>query len=111
MAIQPIEMQSMISQLDKLSKSQVHAQQGMQVLNAVEQEIAKNKELDKKKTVEETKNLPDDMTTVKDKLSGNESNKKKSSNSKKNKKDNTEEENECTYFSDPKLGQHIDISG
>lgn len=108
MAIQPIDLQTLYTQMDKVSKSVVQQQQGVQLQNAIEQEQQIKKNLLKKDAVENL-DKQNEMKGVKDR---NES-AKNFSNSDNKKEKNQEEKEEKQYeiIKDPGLGKNIDISG
>lgn len=108
MGIQPIDLQTVFTQLDKVSKMQVQQTQAMQLQSNIEQaEIAK-KEMLKQTTVREAKQIDDEMPTVKN---DDARHSWKHEKGEKKEDDAQTEEKQKDFYSDPSLGQHIDISG
>ncbi len=108
MAIQPIDLQTMYSSLEKVSKMTQH-QQGMQLQGAIQQEEISKREQEKVKTVEETEMDDEGPLNIKDRSSP-----EKDSSNEHSEKQNQEEETGLDtkqVITDPNLGQHIDISG
>ncbi len=66
MAIQPIDIQTLFSQLEKVSRTQVHQQQGLQLQNAIQQEEQMKKNLEKKSAVEQPEQISGGVVTVKE---------------------------------------------
>ena len=107
MAIQPIDLQTLYTQMDKVSKNVVQQQQQVQLHGSMEIADLVKKDLQKNSTVEKTEKQ-DEMASVKDKKNSNEANENHS----KKKKENESQENVIIeVIKDPALGQIIDISG
>lgn len=107
MAIQPIDLQTLYTQMDKVSKNVVQQQQQAQLHGSMEIAGLVEKDIQKSSTVEKTEKQ-DKMASVKDKQGSRENNEKHS------KKQNGNEEQEeivLEVIKDPSLGKTIDISG
>lgn len=107
MAIQPIDLQTLYSQMDKVSKNVVQQQQQVQLHGAMELDGLARKDIEKKESIEKTQE-EEGMTGVKD----GESSKKQNQQSSQRKK----EQEELTIqvlevIKDPSLGKNFDISG
>ncbi|MBQ5781248.1 MAG: hypothetical protein IIW10_04820 [Spirochaetaceae bacterium] len=108
MAINPIDLQTLFTQMDKIGKEQVQQTQVASVKNAIQQDISAKKNLEKKTSVEETKAINSGVVGVKDGKSSNgrEESKKKRSPYQQDK----DEEDFTEVIRDPNLGRRIDIS-
>ena len=107
MAIQPIDLQTLYTQMDKVSKNVVQQQQQAQLHGSMEIAGLVEKDIQKSSTVEKTEKQ-DKLASVKDKQGSRENNEKHS------KKQNGNEEQEefvLEVIKDPSLGKTIDISG
>lgn len=112
MGVSPIDLQTMFSQLEKISKTQVQQTQAAQLQsNLVQEEIAR-KETAKKTTVEEASPLPEGQSgVVKRRNESNQSKNNGKDKEKENEDTNEENKEEPVFFKDPSLGQKIDIMG
>ncbi len=108
MAIQPIDLQTMYSSLEKVSKLTAQKEQGAQLQGAIQQEELTKRIQEKATTVEKTDMDDDGLSHVKDQKKGDNHN--SSSGDREEKKDDMPEE-AFQVITDPWLGQHIDISG
>lgn len=112
MGIQPIDIQTLFTQLDKVSKTQVQLTQSAQLQSTLNQEEVSRKQNEKKATVEQAASLDDTLGTVHERT---ESRQQKSRDGRaKDDGENDEKTGENRpkeSFSDPTLGRHIDISG
>lgn len=111
MAIQPIDIQTLFSQLEKVSKTVSHQQQGMQVQNAIQQEIIEKRNAEKKQAVLQTASDEVDITKVKERKASSNNQEKEASDRKQ--KDREEEPPKVIIevIKDPNLGKHLDVSG
>lgn len=109
MGIQPIDLQTLFTQLEKVSKMQVQATQSAQLQSVLNQEESSRKISAKKAIVEEASDVSDPLSTVKER---NGSSSQQQQQKKENETSEEEkEEKKASYFSDPELGQHIDVLG
>lgn len=109
MAIQPIDLQTLYSQLENVSKGVAAQQQGAQLHSVLQNEDRSRKLQEQKKAIEEAKNQ-NESTLVRKR----EGNAKKNETTDQQKKDNEEmipEETKSEVITDPGLGRHIDITG
>ena len=107
MAIQPIDLQTLYTQMDKVSKNVVHQQQQAQLQGAMQLDGLVKKDIQKSTTVEQMEKQ-ESMSSVKD---GHNSNDEKNNSSKKQKSEEVQEEIVLEVIRDPALGKTIDISG
>lgn len=112
MAIQPIDLQTIYLQLDKIGKAQVEGQLAAQT--AKEQGRQKNiREAEEKlTTISETEAGDQKTGKVHEKNSSSDtSSQQKNTKSESNSSQEEQKEPEKEIISDPALGSHIDISG
>ena len=107
MGIQPIDLQTMFAQLDKISNSQVQQTQAAQIQSTLKQEDIARKQTAAKAAVEEPSKLNDGLGSIKDQ---NRHDNRKQDKRREQEKEESEEEKSYIY-KDPSLGQHIDVSG
>lgn len=107
MAIQPIDLQTLYTQMDKVSKNVVQQQQQAQLQGSMQLDGLVKKDIQKSTTVEQMEKQ-ESMSSVKD---GHNSNNGKNNSSKKHKSEETQEEIVLEVIKDPALGKTIDISG
>lgn len=107
MGIQPIDLQTMFAQLDKISNSQVQQTQAAQIQAALKQEDIARKQTAAKEAVEEPSKLNDGLGSVKDQGHHNSQQQDK----RKGHEEEESEEKTSYIYQDPTLGQHIDVSG
>ncbi|MGL4986483.1 MAG: hypothetical protein ACRC5H_05005 [Treponemataceae bacterium] len=110
MSIQPIDLQLLYSQLDKVAKVESQQTKGQQIKDAIQQEIDSKKLLQKKATVAGSEKLPDGLSTIKERKNSQQENKEEQSEH-KNESDQNNENTKKEVFTDPNLGQNIDVSG
>lgn len=110
MAILPIDLQTLYTQLDKIGKSQVQQQQMAHA--AREQDMAKNirKADERLKTVHTVETDDESIGVVHDRESTGEEYQSAQNQKPKTESETTVEE-EKEIIRDPSLGKHIDISG
>jgi hypothetical protein len=112
MAIQPIDLQTMYTSLEKLSKNVAFQQQGLPLQNSITEDVKTRKNGEERKTVQKTEEQKN-TEIVKDRKEHDNS-ESESSSKKEKPKENKKIEEEITEYEeikDPSLGQHIDISG
>ncbi|MBQ7613353.1 MAG: hypothetical protein IJU92_09880 [Spirochaetaceae bacterium] len=106
MAIQPIDLQTLYTQMDKVGKNLASEQKAKEV-TSVEQAERFNREMQIKETIVQESNEQNKIDVQKD--GGRQ---QFQSNMKDTKKDQTEQQTkEQEYFRDPALGRTIDFSG
>ncbi|HCM27967.1 MAG: hypothetical protein A2Z99_05885 [Treponema sp. GWB1_62_6] len=108
MAIQPIDLQTLFSQMDKVGKSQAELKEGAQMQQALVGAANQKKLDDRVRSVNETRDPGDGPEKVKDrppKRGGDKGSRKKDG-----KKDEDEHES-SEIVRDPDLGRNVDLSG
>ena len=110
MAIQPIDLQTLYSQLENVSKTVAHQQQGVHLNNAIQQDVKARQMAEEKTAVQKLQNDKNNIEAVKDRKKSFDQN-NKSSKGKQEKESSDQEEPVQVAFKDPNLGKYIDISG
>jgi hypothetical protein len=113
MAIQPIDLQTLFTQLDKVGKSQGSQKDGLAVQQAMQGVQLQRKTEEQIQSVNETQDTGEGAEKVNDR--GPRKNKEGEENGEKGKKKSPGEEEEGEekppVIRDPALGRNIDISG
>ena len=110
MAIQPIDLQAIFSQIDKVGKNQAVQREGQQIQEALQQAQTQKKMEENVHSVNQTHEMGKEAATIKDEnRHGNHEN--HGGTGKKNSEDENEEETKNALIRDPALGRNIDISG
>jgi len=111
MAIQPIDLQILFSQLDKVAKAQLAQREGLAIQQAVQGVKIQRKADEQSKSVNEVKNTGDDGTEkVNDQgRKGHEDGRGEKRNSQQE-ASMTQERSQSSVFRDPVLGKNVDIS-
>ena len=110
MAIQPIDLQALFTQLDKVGKSQAVLREGQQIHDSLQQLQTQKKHEEDVQSVNESQKMGEEAETIKDeKGHGSQPNQDDS-------RENQEEEASADkekgpLIRDPALGRNIDISG
>jgi hypothetical protein len=107
MAIQPIDLQTLYTQLDTVAKSVTHQQQGMQLSHAMHAAQLNRQETEKNTSVKELTPENEELTAVHDRDSSEKQESEKGKQQKKEKKPEMHFES----IKDPNLGTHIDVLG
>ena len=109
MAIQPIDLQTLFSQVDKVAKLQSAQREDLAIQQAIHGVQLQRRTEEQIQAVNEAQNTGEDgAEKVKDR--GPQSQESGSEGKKKEHEDNGEEETPMRVFSDPRLGRNIDIS-
>lgn len=111
MAIHPIDLSTVYSQMDKVSKFNASVEQNVKMVNASNMNKTIQENLDKSKQVHETKN--EDSEAVKTNPDGKNSPQQNMSQREKKEAEEKHEEQpvrKTVEIKDPLLGQHIDIT-
>ena len=111
MGIAPIDLQTLYSQLDKVSKTHGSQAQILQAQSSMEQVEKTKQQLEDNKKINSTKMADEDDTQ---KITERKERQQQESSSKKEDAEPEEQEekiNKKSMFQDPNLGQHIDVIG
>jgi hypothetical protein len=108
--MQPIDLQTLFTQIDKVGRNQSLQKEGLQIQAALQQVQSQKKAEENVRAVNEAQNMADDASKIKDEESrqhnfyhGNENGEESSS--------EEEEKPRDALIRDPALGRNIDISG
>jgi hypothetical protein len=107
MAIQPIDLQTMYTQLDTVAKAVTHQQQGMHLAASMQADVKNIKEMEKNTAVKELAPENEALDSINDKTSSGKQGSEGDNQRKKDKK----EEVVFESIKDPNLGTHIDVLG
>ena len=111
MAIQPIDLQAIFSQIDKVGKTQAFLRDGQQIQESMQQLQAQRKLEENIRSVNEAQNMGEDAGKVKDEnRRGSQANQ---GGARDRQDDAAEEEKQkrSGLIRDPALGRNLDISG
>ncbi|MDR3284716.1 MAG: hypothetical protein LBS97_06020 [Treponema sp.] len=110
MAIQPIDLQTLYSQLDTVAKTVMQQQQGAQLTHAMRAAELTRQETEKNTAVRELTQENEGMEAINDRTSSGKQNQEGRDKQKKQ----PEMQEEAKHFSpikDPNLGRHVDVLG
>ena len=109
MAIQPIDLQTLFSQIDKVGRAQMAAREGHAMQQAFHGAELQRKTEEQIQSVNETQNTGDDgAEKIKDRGPQTDDNSKKK-NPQSGDREDDRAETEKQVYSDPRLGRNIDI--
>lgn len=111
MGIQPIDLQMVYSQLDKVSKNAVFQQQGLQTQNAINEDVKAHKINEKNKAVEQAAAEENNAVKVRDENSQKDNQNLQNKKKQENKEEVAVEEIQYEVIRDPSLGSYFDIVG
>jgi len=112
MAIQPIDLQALFSQLDKVGKSQAMQREGQQIQGSIQQIQIQKKVEQNIQSVNEAQDLGGEAETIKDeKRHGGRENPGGARERQQEEEELSAAEEERDLIKDPALGRNIDISG
>lgn len=107
MAIQPLDLQTLFTQLDKVGKLQNAEKEGLAVQQSLQSAHVRKKTEEQVQSVDETKQAGEGAEAINDrnarKKSGDQSGGEK-------REKNASEEKKMRVFRDPTLGKNIDLS-
>ena len=110
MAIQPIDLQAIFTQVDKVGKNQAALREGSQLHESLQQ-IQNQKKLEENvQSVNQAQDMGKEAETIRDE-NRQQADKGTSGEKKNNANDDGDNEMESDKIRDPALGRNIDISG
>jgi len=112
MAIQPIDLQALFSQMDKVGKTQAFLRDGQQIQESLHQAQTQRKLEENIRSVNETQNMSEEEGKIKD--DNRRGAQAKQGGGTRGKQEDTAEdqvEEKPDMIRDPALGRNIDISG
>jgi hypothetical protein len=109
MAIQPIDLQTLFTQVEKVGKSQAAQKEGLQIQQALQGIQSQQKTEERIQSVNESQNMGEGAEAVKDRSSRKDGDQEQGKEGAEGK--NAEEQPESQVIRDPALGKIIDVSG
>ena len=114
MAIQPIDLQTLFTQVDKVGRAQLAAREGVAVQQAIQGAELQRRTEEQIQAVNETQNTGDDgAEKIKDRgPQGDDGGKEKKKQARQadEEQGGAQTERQTRFYSDPRLGRNIDIS-
>jgi hypothetical protein len=107
MAMQPLDLQILFSQLDLIAKEAAAQKDGHTLRNAINASTIEKRNEEKSQSVNETQDTDDELEA----LSSDKNQNSKNKNNKKNAQKENEEQGSRSFFRDPSLGNYIDLTG
>jgi len=112
MAIQPIDLQALFSQLDKVGKSQTVLREGQHIQESIQQIQIQRKNEQNIHSVNQAQDMGEEAETIKDeKRQGSRENNGGARERQSQDKELFEADEKQDLIRDPALGRNIDISG
>ena len=112
MAIQPIDLQALFTQLDKVAKSQVIQREGHQIQEALQQVQSQRKLEQNIQSVNQSQQMGEEAETIKDEQRrGVNTYQGKAMVKQEEEDDPGPDEEEQDFIRDPALGRNLDITG
>ncbi|MDR0312869.1 MAG: hypothetical protein LBI14_04670 [Treponema sp.] len=109
--MQPIDLQTLFTQIDKVGRNQTQQKEGLQIQAALQQVQSQKKAEENVRAVNETQNMADDASKIKDEESRQHNFYHGKENEEALPSDDEEERPKDALIRDPALGRNIDISG
>jgi hypothetical protein len=110
MAISPIDLQAIFSQVDKVGKTQAAQREGQTLHQAIQGVQLQRKTEENIQQVNEAQNTGEGAEKIKDRDSRQEQRHNSGGRNNESKEDETAEETQASVLRDPYLGRKIDIS-
>ena len=111
MAIQPIDLQALFTQLDKVGKNQAVAREGQQIHEALQQVQTQRKLEENVQSVNETQDMGEEAEKIKDNNGRGAHANQGGGKGKGGEDEEDSAEEKPQLIRDPALGRNIDISG
>jgi hypothetical protein len=111
MAIQPIDLQTLFTQLDKVAKSQSMQKEGLQLQQALQNVQIQKKTDEQAHAVNESQHIGEGAERINDKNARHHAGEEPSSRDGRGKGESGAEPEEEAVFQDPLMGKNIDFSG
>jgi hypothetical protein len=109
--MQPIDLQTLFSQIDKVARSQMQQREGLQIQAALQQEKKKKKAEEHIRAVNEAQNMGDGASQIKDEESRQQNSHYARGEGTPSEEDEATNKKKNLFIRDPALGLNIDISG
>jgi hypothetical protein len=108
MAIQPIDLQTLFTQLDKVGKSQANQKEGLQIQQALQDVRIQQKTEERIRSVNESQDTGEGTEGVKDRSPRNQNDREAPP---RGNREGEDAEEDRPVICDPDLGRNIDLSG
>jgi hypothetical protein len=108
MAITPIDLQTLFTQLDKVGKTQAAQREGLAIQQSMQSVQLQKKANEQIQQINEAQNTGEGAEKINDNGGSSEQNQKK--NGKRREEEEEEEKETVSVLNDPSLGKKIDIS-
>lgn len=111
--MQPIDLQTLFTQMDKVGKNQIMQKEGLQLQATMQQVQSQKKAEEHVQSVNEAQDLGYGIAQIKDENNRRENDRKQDAENKNNDESENAESDAAKYafIRDPALGRNIDISG
>lgn len=109
MAIQPIDLQTLFTQMDKVAKQKSAEKEGLVLQQSLQGAVNQKKIEEKTRSVNETKDLENGAERITDKNAKKQQQEASPEKQKEEKEEDRSSKN-VDVFQDPALGKHIDVS-
>ena len=110
MAIQPIDLQTMFSQMANVGKTQAAMREGQQIQESIHQTLVQKKLEENVQSVNEAQEMGKEAGVIKEQKGGSNANQGGAKGKQEEEEEPTKEE-KPDLIRDPALGRNIDISG
>ena len=111
MAIQPIDLQALFSQMDKVGKTQAVIREGQQIHDSLQQMETQRKLEENVRSVNEAQDMGEETIKVKDEKGGGPQGKSGGGEKHEDNEEMPGRNINSVFFKDPALGKNIDITG
>jgi len=112
MALQPIDLQAIFSQMDKVAKSQIMMREGQHIQESIQQVQIQRRNEQNIQSVNQAQEMGEEAGTIKDdKRQGERENNSGTRERQTQDEEPVEAEENQDFIRDPALGRNIDISG
>jgi hypothetical protein len=111
MAIQPIDLQTLFTQLDKVGKNQVNQKEGFQIQQALQGDQIRRKTEERIQSVNESQDMGQGTESVKDRSSRKGQDQEPAGKESASGEPEDTNEEDPSVIRDPALGKNIDVSG
>ena len=112
MAIQPIDLQTLFTQMDKIGRNQTHAKEMLQMQASMQQLDSQKKAEEHVQSVNEAQDMGFGTAQIKDENSHPHQHEHEASHNEEMKEEeDKDKDTKNGFFRDPALGRNIDLSG
>jgi hypothetical protein len=111
MAIQPIDLQALFTQVDKVGKNEANQKEGLQVRQDIHAVHQLQKQEQRIQSVNQAQDTGQGAERIKDRNRRNHSEQEEASETEKENPEDEHEQAAISFVKDPALGQNIDVCG